>query len=151
MLPGVTQHKSYSGVTNPYHFSCESRLVLGTSGQNVLDLIKYAELGPMEALRSSMKWAHMAPTCPDTLPSYPFTDADPFVIEEYPHVYFAGNCPAFETELFALGNANVQTRLVCVPRFSETQSVAVVNLATLECHQVSFKINAMDEEEILAQ
>lgn len=144
MFPEVTQHKSFFGVTNPYRFALEERQILGTSGQNVLDITKFADMTPMEAMRSTLKWGHISPTCPDTLASYPFTDTDPFVLDAYPHVYFAGNCPEFETELFELGEEEekVRTRLVCVPRFCETQSVAVVNLNSLECHQVSFRINA---------
>lgn len=152
MLPEVTQHKSFSGVPNPYKFAVEERQILGTSGQNVQDITKYADMTAMEALRSTLKWGHIAPTCPDTLALYPFTDMDPFVLDEYPHLYFAGNCPEFETELFTLGSEDkdggeVQTRLVCVPRFCDTQSVAVVNLETLECHQVSFKINDLKEDD----
>lgn len=144
MFPEVNQKKSFKGVTNPYRFAIEERLILGTSGQNVQDISKYADLTPLEALRSSITWGHVAPSCPDTLPSYPFTDNDPFVIDTYPHIYFAGNCPTFETELFKL-NDSVQTRLVCVPPFCETQSVAVINLATLDCHQLSFKVGSLDD------
>lgn len=144
MFPEVTQHKSFMGVTNPYRFSLEERLILGTSGQNVEDITRCADLSPIEALKSTLIWGHAAPSCPDTLPSYPFTETDPFVIESYPHVYFAGNCAAFATELFDL-NDSVRTRLVCVPRFCETQSVAVVNLATLDCHQLSFKADSLDD------
>lgn len=144
MFPEVTQHKSFMGATNPYRFNLEERLVLGTSGQNVHDMSKYADLSPLDALKSSLIWGHMAPTCPDTLPSYPFTDSDPFVMNQYPHIYFAGNCPTFETDLFKL-NDSVQTRLVCVPRFCDTQSVAVINLATLDCHQLSFRVDSLDD------
>lgn len=146
MFPEVTQQNSYSGVANPYSLAIEQRYILGTSGQNVRDIAKFADLTPMEALRSTLNWGHIAPTCPDTLPSYPFTDTDPFVLDAYPQVYFAGNCSMFQTELFEVGDS-VQTRLVCVPRFSETQSVAVVNLVNLDCYEVSFKVDSLDSEE----
>lgn len=150
MFPELTQQKNFFGVTNPYRFAIEDRHILGTSGQNVLDITKFAEMTAMEGLRATMKWGHMAPTCPDTLASYPFTDTDPFVLEAYPHIYFAGNCPEFETELFSLGqreDEEVNIRLVCVPRFCDTQSVAVVNLDTLECHQMSFKVDTIEGDE----
>lgn len=140
----TTQHKSFMGVTNPYEFSIEGRHILGTSGQNVRDIVKFADMRPLEALRWTVKWGHIAPTCPDTLASYPFTDTDPFVMETYPHVYFAGNCDTFETELYE--DEGVKSRLICVPKFSETQSVVVVDLATLECREVSFKVDALEGE-----
>lgn len=155
MFPEVTEHKSFAGVTNPYRFSLEDRLILGTSGQNVQDITRYAELQPMEALKSTLNWGHIAPTCPDTLASYPFTDTDPFVLDEYPHLYFAGNTAKFETELFTLGEDDddeekqVKTRLVCVPRFCDTQSVVVVNLKNLDCYEVSFKVHGLEEMEEL--
>ena len=41
----------------------------------------------------------MAPTAPDTLGCCPFTDTDPFILDECPHIYFAANQPAFASEL----------------------------------------------------
>lgn len=40
----------------------------------------------------------MAPTAPDTLGAYPQQEQDPFVIEEAPHVFFAGNQDKFAVE-----------------------------------------------------
>lgn len=145
MFTELTKQKNYSGVTNPYSLEIEQRYILGTSGQNVHDIAKFADLTPMEALRSTLTWGHIAPTCPDTLPSYPFTDTDPFILDAYPQVYFAGNCQTFETELFELEDS-VQTRLVCVPRFSETQSVVVINLVNLDCYEVCFKVDSLLED-----
>lgn len=147
MFPELTKHNSFTGVTNPYHCEVADREILGTSGQNVNDLMKFADLSQMETLKCTLDWGHISPTCPDTLASYPFTDNDPFVVAPaYPHVYFAGNTKSFETELYNVKD-KVNVRLVCVPKFSDTQIVAVINLATLDCYPVSFKINALDEIE----
>ena len=53
----------------------------------------------IDLLESTLRWRHVLPTAPDTLASYPFYDTEPFIIAEAPHVYFAGNQPAFETRL----------------------------------------------------
>lgn len=53
-----------------------------------------------------------------------------------PNVYFTGNTKSFETKLLHVGNS--QCRLVCVPKFSETHSFAVVNLVNLEAFEVKF-------------
>lgn len=53
----------------------------------------------LAVLESMLRWRHMAPTAPDTLACYPFADNDPFILHKCPHVFFAGNQPAFETRL----------------------------------------------------
>ena len=46
-------------------------------------------------------------TAPDTLGCFPYVDKhkDPFVIQALPHVYFAGNQPAFQTKLLEAGDS----------------------------------------------
>lgn len=53
----------------------------------------------LDLLSQTLTWRHLAPTAPDTLTCYPFADDDPFVLQQCPHVLFAGNQPAFETRL----------------------------------------------------
>lgn len=61
----------------------------------------------LQALKKTLQWAHLAPTAPDTLPCYPLTAGDPFIMPTLnskendpasskddcntPHVLFAGN------------------------------------------------------------
>ena len=70
-------------------------------------------LTEMEALESTLRLRHVAPTGPDSLPTYPFVDSDPFVIKdgEVPHLLFSGGCGSFETKVVE------GVRLVCVPDF----------------------------------
>lgn len=75
--------------------------ILGSSGQPIQSLLAYTKIeSAIEALKSTVKWRHMAPTAPDTLPCYPFIEKDPFIIEELPSIYFAGNCSEFATDLY---------------------------------------------------
>jgi DNA polymerase delta subunit 2 len=78
-------------VTNPYECSVEGVHILGTSGQNVSDMMRYFDNpeGPLGAMRTSLQCSHMAPTAPDTLEVMP-SEVDPFLLEQCPHVYFAG-------------------------------------------------------------
>jgi hypothetical protein len=57
----------------------------------------------LELLQKTLTWRHLAPTAPDTLTCYPFADDDPFVMQQCPHVMFAGNQPQFETRVMAGG------------------------------------------------
>lgn len=101
MFPKSFHSKNLRGVTNPYSCSIAGRSIMGTSGQNVLDIQRYSKIADsLEALKETLIWSHMAPTSPDTLPCYPYVEKDPFIIDECPHVYFAGNTNEFKTDLY---------------------------------------------------
>lgn len=166
MFPKSIRSKNLRGVTNPYNCTISDRSIIGTSGQNVLDIQRYSKIeDSLEALKASLIWSHLAPTSPDTLPCFPYYEVDPFIIAECPHVYFAGNMKEFKTDLyrgklfrditeigrlkiffFSSGANGQRTRLVCIPPFSETQSIAVVNLKTLDCKMLSFRLSSDFEE-----
>ncbi|KAI9583242.1 DNA polymerase delta subunit 2 [Glossina fuscipes] len=139
MFPLAGRYENFQCVPNPYDCSIEEIRVLGTSGQNISDLLRSTALEkPMDALCKTLIWGHLTPTAPDTLACYPYVDTDPFIIRECPHIYFAGNCDEFSTTL-QKGLDGQKTRLVCVPSFAKTQSIAVVDLLTLQCHEIIFK------------
>ena len=50
----------------------------------------------MEAL---LRWRHLAPTAPDTLPAIPLSEADPFIMTVSPAVFFVGCQPSYGTRL----------------------------------------------------
>ena len=128
---------TFHSVSNPYWCEIDNVKLLGTSGQNVDDIYRYVDSEDrMKMAESCLYWRHMAPSCPDTLWSYPFQDIDPFIIEECPHVYFIGNQPEYEDSLL-LGPNGQKIRVVLIPSFSETGIVVLVNLSTLECHTVN--------------
>lgn len=55
----------------------------------------------LNILANCVYWRHIAPTAPDTLPTYPFYNMDPFVLTQdvSPHVLFAGGQPAYGSAL----------------------------------------------------
>ncbi|CAN8318364.1 unnamed protein product [Cochlearia groenlandica] len=122
---------------NQLTLHCLNRF-LGTSGQNIDDLEKYSEAeSKIDFVERTLRWRHLAPTAPNTLGCYPFTDRDPFLIETCPHVYFVGNQDKFDNRLLK-GSEGQLVRLICVPKFSETGIAVVVNIRNLECHTISF-------------
>jgi DNA polymerase delta subunit 2 len=152
-------------VPNPYGAFHTDKYVLGTDGTNAIDLaqslLKKAKekivpaahgeenekssattelvvepLSHMEALRLTLQCGHICPTGPDTVPTMPHPESDPMVLEETPHVYFAGNCNHFETDLYEDDGSNTKCRLVCIPKFSESGVVVLVNLATLNVKEI---------------
>uniref|UniRef100_A0A1B0D4R2 DNA polymerase alpha/delta/epsilon subunit B domain-containing protein n=1 Tax=Phlebotomus papatasi TaxID=29031 RepID=A0A1B0D4R2_PHLPP len=114
LLPKSSQLKSCQSVPNPYACEIAGRSILGMSGQNIDDILRYSQIpDALSALKATFKWGHIVPTCPDTKFAYPILGKDPFVIDDCPHVYFAGNCPEYQTELIK-DSAGRQIRLICV-------------------------------------
>ncbi|KAL3632420.1 DNA polymerase delta subunit 2 [Castilleja foliolosa] len=138
LFPGSKAYNTFRSCTNPHSFELDNVRFLGSSGQNIDDLAKYSDAnGKLGFLERTLRWRHIAPTAPNTLGCYPFTDRDPFFIESCPHVYFVGNQEKYETKLIE-GPEGQVVRLICIPRFSETGIAVVLNLKNLQCHTLSF-------------
>ena len=60
----------------------------------------------LQLLSRVLEWGHLAPTAPDTLSTYPFSDTDPFVLDTAPHVFFAGNQPDFQSRVMTGGGSS---------------------------------------------
>ncbi|KAK0545796.1 DNA polymerase delta small subunit Cdc1 [Tilletia horrida] len=138
LLPRASRFQSCRRLTNPAWFGTGGKRILGTAGQNVDDLYKYAEEedeGRILMAARTLEWGHVAPTAPDTLWCYPFNTDDPFLLREAPDVYFVGNQPEFGTSLYDSPDGH-QTRVVLIPRFSQTGDIVLVNLRTLACEVV---------------
>lgn len=142
-------------LTNPAWMEVkESGLrLLGTSGQNVSDILKYLTAETLAdpqviptIMESNIKWQNIIPTAPDTLYCYPFDNSDPFTLaDETPHVYFVGNQKLYHAKTINLqrdhnNHETVQITLISIPDFSQTGQIVLLDLATLECELVSFSI-----------
>ncbi|KAG0495233.1 hypothetical protein HPP92_006227 [Vanilla planifolia] len=134
LFPGASAYSTFFCCTNPHHFELDGVQFIGTSGQNIDDLDKYS-IGKdkLEFIERTLRWRHLAPTAPNTLGCYPFTEKDPFFLESCPHVYYVGNQEKFETRLLQ-GPENHLVRLICIPRFCESGVAVMLNLKNLECH-----------------
>ncbi|KAI9252432.1 DNA polymerase alpha/epsilon subunit B-domain-containing protein [Phascolomyces articulosus] len=131
---------SLSSVTNPYWCKVDGVTFLGTSGQNVDDIFKYTDSDDHIVMAERcLFWRHMAPSAPDTLWCYPFQENDPFILENSPHVYFIGNQPQFEQSIIE-GPEGQKTRVIMVPSFSETGTIVLVNLGTLDCIEICIDV-----------
>ncbi|XP_065857332.1 DNA polymerase delta small subunit [Euphorbia lathyris] len=138
LFAGSAVYNTFRSCTNPHCFELDNIRFLGTSGQNIDDLDKYSEANDrLEFMERTLKWRHLAPTAPNTLGCYPFTDKDPFLIESCPHVYFVGNQDKYGTRLLN-GSEGQLVRLISIPKFAETGVAVVLNMRNLECHTLSF-------------
>eukprot|EP01089_Gocevia_fonbrunei_P001663 TRINITY_DN1154_c0_g1_i1.p1 TRINITY_DN1154_c0_g1~~TRINITY_DN1154_c0_g1_i1.p1 ORF type:complete len:441 (-),score=82.13 TRINITY_DN1154_c0_g1_i1:25-1347(-) len=139
LFPSASLYSSFHLAPNPYEGKIGDTMLLGTSGQNIDDIRKYSKLeSSVTIMEQTLKWQHLAPTAPDTLGCYPFYSTDPFIIENTPHIYFAGNQPAFETKIINEGGKVIS--LVSIPSFSSSQTAVLVNLKTLQASQINFSV-----------
>lgn len=100
MFPNSGLYKSLHLVSNPFECEVGGLKLMGTSGQPVADISKYCELtDPLDVLEHCLEWNHIAPTAPDTLGCFPYYDTDPFIIDECPHILFAGNQENFASKI----------------------------------------------------
>eukprot|EP00903_Cladosiphon_okamuranus_P014688 g13614.t1 len=152
LLRNASRFGSLKRVTNPHEAKIGDRLFLGSSGQPLKDMDRYTTADTSEdaqkpaclrRLEETLKWRHMAPTAPETLGCYPFVTEDPFIIEECPDVYFAGNQPQFATSLVE-GPGGQKARMVCVPPFAFTGQAALLDLKTLDCTPLKFSSSLGD-------
>ncbi len=125
-------------------------MFVGTSGQPLNDIerhsINKAEggAGALERLHATLMWRHMAPTAPDSLGCYPVKNFDPFILEDAPDVYFAGNQPGFSTRLLETEEGG-RVRLVCLSSLSERGEAAIIDLETLDCAPISFSTGMLQD------
>ena len=159
LLPSANSYKeALNCCPNPYSARIGGLKFLGTSGQPVEDMRKYTATRTVvdkmetdngtgmaedifvpathiEALEACLRFRHLAPTAPDSIVAYPFTEEDPFIIDEedVPDFFFAGNCGAFDTKIAG------DVRLICIPNFEETGQVVKVDLDTKEVTVLKFE------------
>jgi DNA polymerase delta subunit 2 len=126
-------------VTNPYRFTVNDVCFLGSSGQFIDDMRRSTSMDdPTELMKLSMQACHLGPTCPDTLACYPYYGQDPFILNEMPDVYFAGNQNVYKHEVFTPSGQEKSVHLVSLPKFSLTNSCVFLNMSTLQSEEMIF-------------
>lgn len=135
LLPAAAAFASCRLVTNPHTVTVAGTVFTGTAGQNVDNLAALtAGADRLTLLQRTYEWRHAAPTAPDTLGCFPAHDRDRLVLgaagTPLPHVYFAGNQPAFATRAAADPRSGARVRLVLVPVFAHTGTAVLVDTAT---------------------
>ncbi|CDH10807.1 probable DNA polymerase delta small subunit [Zygosaccharomyces bailii ISA1307] len=140
-------------VTNPYKFNIEGLDILAVAGQNIDDICKYVipyqtnghdykmedtVNHRLDLMECTIRWQTLAPTAPDTLWTYPYKEDDPFILNEWPHVYIAGNQPNFGTR--DLNMKGKKVKLISLPEFSSTGSITLLDLKTLDTDIINIEI-----------
>jgi DNA polymerase delta subunit 2 len=125
--------KNLNLVPNPYIFNLDNINILATSGQNISSLQKVTSIGdPLEIMRKTLEWAHIAPSAPDTLRTFPVSKEDPLIISQIPNVYVIGNQKEFQTKLIRSNKKENITRLISVPEFYRTNSIVLLDVVSLD-------------------
>ncbi|CAD5225168.1 unnamed protein product [Bursaphelenchus xylophilus] len=132
LLRNKKYYSNCDTVTNPYSFDYDGVRFLGSSGQNIDDMIRYTKgKSTIELMKDLLEKSHLCPTCPDTIDGHPYVGKDPLVIKETPHVFFVGNQPKFASEMVKLSDG-CKVLMLSLPRFSQTHEVYLFNPKTLE-------------------
>lgn len=133
LLPNASSFSSFQSLSNPCCFNVDGVSVLATAGNAVEDVRRFQREiqgnTTSSILESMLKWRHIAPTTPDTLPCLPFSDLDPFVLTECPNIFISGNSRENHVTFSKVSSSTIT---LGVPRFSSSGSVALVDLNTLE-------------------
>jgi DNA polymerase delta subunit 2 len=130
-------------VTNPYEATIDQVKFLGHAGQPIHSLLQSIfsfndnNMNTLDCLEKCLEWRHLAPTAPDVLGCFPIEKEDPFVMEECPHVFFAGNQDSFDTRTIK-GAKGQQIQLISIPSFDKTSTIVLVDLKDLSCFPLTF-------------
>ncbi|KAJ3436130.1 DNA polymerase delta subunit [Anaeramoeba flamelloides] len=148
LIPTACQNKRLNRVTNPYNCKIENIQFLGSSGECLADTIKYYPTEKIQnteqkfnIFQNTLNYGNISPSCPDTLPCYPYQKSDPFIIEKCPNVYFSGNHDHFKSGIKKYQNILTGEQSVLsifVPNFSKTSQIVLVDLDSLDCSTISF-------------
>jgi len=145
MFPQAGLYPTLQSVSNPYSLEIGGRNIMVTSGQTITDILRNSNLsGPLEAMEKCLVWGHLAPTTPDTLGLYPYSDQDPHIMTGMPDVFVCGNQSSYGTKQVKIGEHEVL--LVALPKFSVSSSLIRLNLRNLETDKISFHPD-LDEED----
>ncbi|KAJ2556827.1 DNA polymerase delta small subunit Cdc1 [Coemansia sp. RSA 1933] len=143
MFAQCRQFSGFTSTTNPAWLCVDGVDILSTAGQNIDDLAHYStnNESACQLAAESLHWRHIAPTAPDTLWCYPFTDNDPFILEHAPHVYVVGNqqaadCTWAEDPSSGANDAVAPIRVLTVPVFKDSHQIVLLNLRTMGCSVV---------------
>ena len=135
LFPKLVKNDNLLFCTNPHMFKMNGLLFLGTSGQNINDIACFKStegISEVEILEETLEMRHLAPTCPDTLRSYPFEMEDPLIIQEAPNVYFSSCAKSYDSKL--IKQLDGISRIFTVPSFKETGGIVLLDLQTLDTY-----------------
>jgi DNA polymerase delta subunit 2 len=161
LFPLASTYQSFNSITNPGMVTIADKTVLMTDGHNVSDMVRLSSMSPLAALTLSLQARLIAPTAPDTYGCYPYKEYDPLVVNDVPAIYAAGGQPRAEWREVVVGNSKLdalpsnQTEkkclILCVPSFSKTKQILLVNSKTNEVMTVSFEgIDEINHDEELS-
>lgn len=157
MLPQASKHvgSSLQLATNPTFVTAAQCSIFATSGQTIDDIIHYVNTDPIEITDASndsveadvldvvectIKWGHVAPTAPDTLWTYPYSDKDPFILSDCPDIYVVGNRTKFEyrnLRQHRAEDARICT-IISVPSFHDSGNLILLNTRTRQVELINF-------------
>ncbi|KAK2964938.1 putative DNA polymerase delta small subunit [Blattamonas nauphoetae] len=139
LIPSAYTFSTFTPATNPHKSIIHGMLVIGMSSQIVVDLMRFTSFSPLECLEALLKWNHLAPNAPDSLPVAPTEETDPFLLDETPSILFVGGMDVFESKVVT-GGQGQRCLLLSIPSFCKTGTVITVDPSSFQCNPTIFDI-----------
>ncbi|KAI6171730.1 putative DNA polymerase delta small subunit [Aphelenchoides besseyi] len=130
--------ENFRTLTNPHSFTVNGIRFLGTSGQNLDDMHKRTRAcTSVQLMMQTIRGRIMTPTLPNSVDGWPFENRDPQILDEIPHVYFAGNQPDYLSRMVEFKNG-ARTLLLTIPVFREKFQAVVMNVRSMRTQLFNF-------------
>uniref|UniRef100_A0A0A9Y5S0 DNA polymerase delta small subunit n=1 Tax=Lygus hesperus TaxID=30085 RepID=A0A0A9Y5S0_LYGHE len=101
-----------------------------TDGSNINDICRFSTLTPLRAMAWCLRFRHLFPTAPDTLPCFPSRNSDPLILTTVPDIFVAANQRDFLYEIYH-DTSGKKVLLITLPAFSQSQIAICVQFSTL--------------------
>ena len=150
ITPSAAAYSTFTSCTNPAQLVVHTEErhrqagsgspieLICSAGQNVTDALNSVSgQSSVDIMSNLLRWRHLCPSAPDTLPCYPYQTADPFILTSTPHVMAVGNQPRYENRLVR-GKDGQRCRLLALPSFAHTGCAALVDI-----HSPTLAVTAM--------
>ena len=79
------------------------------------------------------------------MPNKSFTESDPFIVHDAPHVYFAGNQPTYNdkwADTDGASSSTSATKILSVPTFLKTRKFVLLDLQTLDTYDYKIDVQS---------
>lgn len=142
LLPKSSSTNRIGFCGNPFHLELLGKSLLCSDGANYSDWAKNC-MDPNVPLEELVKVSLMsrcfAPTAPNTLPSFPFEDNDPFVLRHTPDYIIVGNQETGSS--IKVSFEEPCSRLVRVPSFNKAGEVSVLFPTSGQLETIRFRFD----------
>jgi hypothetical protein len=130
LFGGLADDKHFVTLPNPGIFNlANGKTAMVWDGVNVEDYARQTDLDFHKAAQLMLLMRLVAPTCPNTIETFPADDGDFLILEKLPKVVIVGNAPDFTVRDLKDFRGERMCTIVFVPDFSKTGKIVTYDSA----------------------